>query len=297
MRRLTARMLSAHHVQGNAGPNDTLNVGDRLAAYVIDGTLGQGGMGMVYRAHTDADATTVALKVLKSHLASDETYRRRFLHEVRSAREVRHRHLVPILDSGEADGSAYLTMPCMVGGSLEDRFKSGPIPVAELLRMVSEVASGLDALHKQGIIHRDIKPANIMFDQTGSAAVADFGLAKSEAYTLLTQVGQVLGTLDYMAPEIVEGKPATAHSDVYAFGCVVFECVSGSPPFGGKSVFEVGLAHLQEPPPDPCAGRDDLPSEFSWAVLQALAKEADRRPPTATAYSNMLSLATGPRRL
>jgi serine/threonine-protein kinase len=253
-------------------------------------------MGKVYRAHSPADGATVALKVLKSNLAGDEVYRHRFLHEVRAASEVHHRHLVPILDSGEADGYTFLAMPFMEGGSLEDHLKTGPLDLEQILRMVAEVASGLDALHNLDIVHRDIKPANIILDASGSAALADFGLAKGPTYTVLTQAGQVMGTLDYLAPEMVQGKPATALSDVYAFGCVVFECVAGSPPFAAMSAFKVGLAHLQEPPPDPCANRSDLPAEFSWAVLQALDKQPERRPSTATAYSTMLGLAAGRQR-
>jgi serine/threonine protein kinase len=287
----TVDMLSGVAVWTNNALNDTLNVGDRLGPYIIDGILGQGGMGTVYRAHTDADDGVIALKVIKSHLASNDTYRRRFFHEVRAASEVRHRHLVPILDSGEAGGSPYLTMPYMEGGTLEGRLKGSPIPVVKLLQVVADAAAGLGALHRQGIIHRDIKPANIMLDESGSAALADFGLVKGESYTVLTQVGQVMGTLDYLAPELIEGNPASPLSDIYALGCVAFECIAGSPPFAGKSVFEVGLAHLQEAPPDPCANRDDLSPEFSWAILQALAKAPERRPTTATAYAVMLSLA------
>jgi serine/threonine-protein kinase len=123
------------------------------------------------------------------------------------------------------------------------------------------------------------------------ALLTDYGLAKGRNYSVLTKVGQVMGTLDYLAPELIRGAPATPASDIYALGCVVFECISGSPPFGTKSVFEVGMAHLQEEPPDPCAGRRDLPARLAWVVLQALVKDPDQRPATATAYANTLRVA------
>jgi serine/threonine protein kinase len=161
-----------------------------------------------------------------------------------------------------------------------------------LLRLVMQIASGLDALHNRGILHRDIKPSNILLNETGEAAITDFGLARGYAYTVLTRLGQVMGTVDYLAPELIRGGPASPASDLYALGCLFFECLSGSPPFAGKSVYEVGLAHLSDPPPDPCAKRPDVPQELASAVLQALEKDPGRRPATATAYARMLVIAS-----
>jgi serine/threonine-protein kinase len=272
-------------------PEVVLDNGDQVASYVIEATLGEGGMGKVFRARSQPDGRTVALKILKSELAGDDIYRRRFLHEVRAAREVQHKHLVPIFDAGEADGCQYLAMRYMPGGSLADRVKVSPLTVDTLLRFVAQIASGLDALHNHGIVHRDMKPSNVLLDQADDAALTDFGLARGRAYTVLTRQGQVIGTLDYLAPELIRGRAASPASDIYALGCLVFECVSGSPPFASKGMFEVGLAHLQEPPPDPRAKRTDLPDELAWAVLQALEKDPDRRPHTAMAYAHMLMIA------
>jgi serine/threonine-protein kinase len=141
-----------------------------------------------------------------------------------------------------------------------------------------------------------VKPSNILVDDTGRALLTDFGSAKGAAYTALTSMGQVLGTLDYMAPELIKGSPATASSDIYALACVVFECIAGRSPFGHKSVLQVGLAHMDEEPPDPCADRPELPRSLSWAVLQGLAKDPAKRPQTATAYTNMLSMSAKDRR-
>jgi serine/threonine protein kinase len=269
-----------------------LAVGDVLGPYRLEELLGEGGMGLVFRAVREGDDTAVALKVLKVDLSEDETYRRRFVHEARSAADVTHEHLVPILDAGEIDGRYYLAVGYVRGHTVEQRIESdGPLPLKEVLRVTTEVASGLDALHASGIVHRDIKASNLLVDEHGMTLLTDFGLAKGRAYTVLTRPGQVLGTLDYLAPELIRGEQATPASDIYALGCVVYECVAGKTPFGHKSVFEVGVAHLGEEPPDPGAERTDWSPELSWAVVQALEKEPAARPPTATAYATMLRVA------
>jgi serine/threonine protein kinase len=266
--------------------------GERLGPYLLESVLGEGAMGVVFRATREPDGVVVALKVLKRQLSRDEVYRRRFVHEARVAAAVEHKHLVPILEAGEADERSYLAVQYVAGRSLEERIRDGgPLSLDEFLRVAAQAGSGLDALHRKGLVHRDIKSSNIMLTEEGEAALTDFGLAKGPAYTVLTRPGQVMGTLDYMAPELIKGEPATPASDIYAFGCVIYECITGAPPFAHKSMLQVGLAHLGEEPPDPLASRPDLPKELSWAVLQALAKEPERRPPTATAYGHMLRVA------
>jgi serine/threonine protein kinase len=249
-------------------------------------------MARVFRATREADGETVALKLMKPDLVGEEVYAKRFVHEARSAAEVRHPHLVPILDAGDVDGRYYLASGYVNGRSLEERIQAdGPLPLDDVLRLATEVASALDALHAAGVVHRDIKSSNLLLDERGSAHLADFGLAKGRAYTALTTPGTVVGTLDYIAPELIRGQPATVASDVYAFGCTVYECVAGKTPFGDKSLLQVGLAHLDEEPADPGTARDPWSYELSWAVVQALEKEPDRRPPTATAYATMIQVA------
>jgi serine/threonine protein kinase len=262
-----------------------------VGPYRLESVLGEGAVGTVYRAVRTSDGYVVALKVLKPRLAADETFRRRFAHEARAAQEVEHKHLVPIVDAGEADGHWYLAVAFIDGRTLDDRLAEGTLALDEILRVAAGVGAALDALHGKGLVHRDIKPANIMLNAEGSALLTDFGLAKGPAYTVLTRPGQVVGTLDYLAPELIRGEEATPATDLYALGCVVYECVAGQPPFAGKGILEIGMAHLDEEPPDPLDTRPDLPSGLTWALKQALAKDPAERPPTAAAYANMLSVA------
>jgi serine/threonine protein kinase len=257
----------------------------RLGEYVLEAELGAGAVGVVYRARS-ADGRLVAVKHLRPALGEDDAFRRRFAHEARAAREVVHRHLLPLLDVGEASGRPYVVSEYAAGGSLSDRVGGGALGLEDALRLVAEIAAGLDALHAKGIVHRDVKPSNILLRQDGSAALTDFGLAKGAAYTVLTRPGQVLGTLDYLAPELIRGEEATPASDVYALGCVAFECLAGSPPFADRSLFGIGTAHLEDDPPVPPV-RPDL----AWALLRALEKDPAARPPTATTYAHLLRSA------
>jgi serine/threonine-protein kinase len=273
-----------------------LEPGHRLGAYRLEERLGEGAVGVVFRAIKEPEGDEVALKVLRAELSADETFRRRFVHEARAAGEVRHKHLVPITDAGEAEGRPYLAVAFVRGQTLEARLASGPpMSLEDVVRIVAHVASGLDALHAEGMVHRDVKPSNVIIDETGSANLTDFGLAKGRAYTVLTKPGMVMGTLDYLAPELLRGSEATAASDIYALGCLAYECTAGRAPFADASMFDLASAHLNVEPTDPCANRPDAPEGLSWAILQALAKDPDGRPPTATAYAHLISFAAGGR--
>jgi len=271
-------------------------IGDAVGQYRLDARLGEGAVGVVYRARRESDGAVVALKLLKQRLGEDETFRARFVHEARAARHVEHDHVVPVLDAGEAGGTSYLVAEYVPGGSLEDRLREeGALPIVEALRIGAEVATGLDALHHGGLVHRDVKPSNLMLYGDGRAAITDFGLAKGPAYTVLTKPGQVMGTLDYLAPELIRCEAATPSTDIYALGCVVYECIAGTPPFGGKSLFDIGTAHLNVSPPDPGATRPEVTPSLSWALLKALEKDPAQRPPTATAFASLLHVAAGRR--
>ena len=183
------------------------------------------------------------------------------------------------------------------GGTLEDRLKAqGVLDLTTAVQVCSQVGSGLDALYAAGLVHRDIKPANVLLDRRGDAYITDFGLAKDTRGTVLTRVGVIPGTCDYMAPEQIRADTLTAATDVYALGCVVFECLAGSPPFADRHGWQVILAaHLQDDPPDPCARRcrTDIPSEVGAVVRAALEKNPRNRPATATEFARRLRSASG----
>ena len=248
-------------------------------------------MGIVFRAVSATDGGVVAIKVLRDELGDDETFRRRFAHEVRAAQSVHHPNLVPVLTAGEVNGRPYLVMRCVLGVSLAAQLERGPLSIPEAVKLVQGVAAGLDTLHAAGIVHRDVKPANILLDESGNVALTDFGLAKGRAYSVLTARGQVIGTVDYLAPERIRGTVAAPPSDIYSLGCVAFAALTGRPPFAGRPANQVARAHLQEDPPDPCEGRPHIPSALRWALLRALAKEASRRPRTAGHFGELMALA------
>ena len=270
-----------------------LEPGDRLGPYALERQLGEGATGVVFRALREPDGTKVAVKVLRRGLSRDPVYRQRFLREARVANEVEHRHLVPMLDAGEHDGFTFLASAYLDGGSLADLLAAdGRLALDECVRLALEIAGGLAALHEHGIVHRDVKPANVMLDRHGTSALTDFGLAKGAAYTVLTRPGQWLGTLDYLAPELIEGSEATPASDIYALGCVVYECVTGAAPFSDRQLLEVAVAHLEDEPQSPRERRDTVSEELSWAILLALAKDPAQRPPTAHSFARIVNAAS-----
>jgi serine/threonine-protein kinase len=270
-----------------------LQVGDTLGPYRLEELLGEGGMGLVFRAVRESDGEVVALKVMRFELIEDPVFGRRFEQEARAASEVSEPHLVPVLEAGQAEGRRYLASKYIPGGTLEDKLDEGPLDLGDTARYAQDVGAGLTALHEAGIVHRDLKPSNIIIDPQGTAMLTDFGLAKGRAYTVLTKPGQVMGTLDYLAPELIKGEPASPATDIYALGCTIYECVAGQPPFADKEGIQVGLAHVAEPPPDLSEFRDDLPPGFADAVLSALAKDPQQRPQTAVEYGRRLAEAAG----
>ena len=268
-----------------------LQPGATCGPYRVEELLGEGGMGLVYRA-TGPTGEIVALKLVKGEFAKDEVLRRRFDREARTAARVGHPNVVPVLDTGEHNGIPYMAQQFIRGGSLEHRIKrDGTLGLALALDICTQVADGLDAMHAEGLIHRDVKPANILLDEEEKAYITDFGLMKDREASVLTRPGQALGSMDYMAPEQIRGEAVTAQSDVYALGCVMCECLSGKTPFADRQGMRILWAHLQEEPPDPLAGREDVPRDVSWAILRALEKEPEKRPETATAYAHMVRIA------
>jgi len=266
-------------------------IGRQIGEYSVDGLLGEGGMGKVYTA-TGPDGGRVALKFVRDDYARDETYRRRFYREARIAQTVQHPNVVPVVATGEDAGLPYMAQRFIAGMSLDEKLKrEGRLDAQTAVRVCTDVAAGLEALWEAGMVHRDVKPANILLDDSGRAYITDFGLAKDTQGSLLTLPGQALGSMDYMAPEQIRGEPVSATTDIYALGCVMYECMVGRPPFAEVLGMRILWAHLQDPPPDPRLIRPEIPDGFWRTLLIALEKDAARRPQTAGEYARMLAAA------
>jgi serine/threonine protein kinase len=266
--------------------------GDSLGPYRITRVIGRGRMGIVFEGTADGQ-DPVAVKVVTTELSQDEVFLRRFRREVRAAEKISHPNVVPVLDHGEEGGLPYLVQRLIPGGSLADRIAvRGRLELDYTVGLLGAAAEGIDALHAAGLVHRDIKPANILLDGD-TPYVSDFGLAKDSQASNLTRPGQALGSLDYMSPEQIRGEDVSPATDVYALGCVMWECLTGAPPFGGRPSMRVLFAHLQEPPPDLTAVRPELSSGVARAVTRALEKEPEDRPAGAAAYVTGVARAAG----
>jgi serine/threonine protein kinase len=266
--------------------------GDSLGPYKITRVIGRGRMGIVFEGIADG-AEPVALKVVTTELSQDEVFLRRFRREVKAAQKIEHPNVVPVLAHGEEGGLPYLVQRLIPGGSLADRLiASGPLDLAGAVQMLAAAAGGIDALHAAGLVHRDIKAANILLDGD-TPYVSDFGLAKDSQASNLTRPGQALGSLDYMSPEQIRGEDVSPATDIYALGCVMFECLTGTPPFGGRPSMRVLFAHLQEPPPDLSTQRSDITAPTARAITRALEKEPEDRPASAAEYVSGVARAAG----
>jgi len=254
----------------------------QVGPYRITGVVGEGAAAVVYRGNDGAG--DVAVKVLR---APDPELERRLAREARVARQVDSPHVAPVLDAGPG----WLALP-LYRESLAQRIRRQVrLDLRETARLAAQIGAGIDALHRLRVLHRDVKPSNVLLDEAGDAVVADFGLARGADSTQLTREGQLVGTAHYLAPELIEGRPASPASDVYAFGCLLVECLTGAPPFAGRGDAEVGFAHLVEAAPDPRLRTPELPADAALAVLTALEKDPRNRPRTATALARMLHLA------
>ena len=264
------------------------------SSYRLERELGQGGMATVYLAHDLKHDRDVAIKVLHPDLGA-ALGGERFLSEIRTTARLQHPHILPLLDSGDADGLLYYVMPLVTGETLRARLeRERQLPIADAVRIAREVASALDYAHRQNVIHRDIKPENILLHD-GSALVADFGIAlavQSAGGQRMTQTGLSLGTPSYMSPEQAMGeRTIDARSDVYALGAVTYEMLVGDPPYTGSTVQAIVAKVLTERPSNPSSVRDTIPRHVEATVLHALAKLPADRFATAAEFAHALQHA------
>ena len=255
--------------------------------YRVQRLLGKGGMGAVYLADDEVLGELVALKVISSAFASDEAAMiARFRREAAAARKVSSPSVIRIHDLGEArPGLLYLSMEYFAGRTLSEVIaQRGLVPIKDVVDILTQVATGLEAAHQAGVIHRDLKPSNVLVGERGAVKLIDFGLATTMAGDGLTATGAILGTPHYMAPEQVRGKPVDARTDVYALGALAYHLVTGRPPFAGDNAIAIGFAHLSETPTAPILLRKDCPDRLSGAIVSALAKEPADRPASAKAF-------------
>lgn len=267
----------------------SLSPGTRLGPYEIEGELGRGGMGEVYRARDTRLGREVALKILAAGLASDPESVRRFDKEAKAVASLSHPNVVTLLDVGEQDGVRYAVAELVAGETLRSRLAAGPLRPREAAEIAAQVAEGLAAAHEKGIVHRDIKPDNVVITPSGLARILDFGLAKGSALSveaadaddatssaLLTEPGVVAGTVGYMSPEQVRGQPVDGRSDVFSLGVVLWEMLAGRRPFRGGSQVETLNAILkEEPDPDPALAA--LPPELERILRRCLEKRRENR--------------------
>jgi serine/threonine protein kinase len=278
-----------------------LSAGSQIAGYKIEQQIGRGGMAVVYLASDGRLNRSVALKILAPELATDTAFRQRFIREMRAAAAVDHPNIVPVFDAGEADGALFIAMRYVSGQDLRTLLDhAGTLPAARVAHLISQAAAALDEAHARGLVHRDVKPGNMLIGtMTGSGQpdhlyLSDFGLSKQQMSSAsLTLTGQFLGTLDYMAPEQVEGHNVDGRADLYALACTAFEMLTGQPPFRREQNFAVMYAQLSAPAPSLTALRPDLPAAVDPVIATALAKSPDDRYQTCTAFAKALRAACG----
>src|SRR6266481_5933762 len=270
-----------------------LAAGTRFGPYEILAPIGAGGMGEVYRARDTRLDRIVAVKVLPEHLSSNPQLRERFEREARAISSLSHPHICALYDVGQQNGIDYLVMEYLEGETLAARLKKGPLPTDQVLQYAIQITDALDTAHKHAVVHRDLKPGNIMLTKTG-AKLLDFGLAKVRAAepvagmtalptqtTPLTGEGTILGTLQYMAPEQLEGKEADARTDIFALGAVLYETATGRKAFEGKSHASLIAAILEHDPPPIAMLQPLTPQALDRVVKRCLAKDPDGRWQTA----------------
>ncbi len=264
--------------------------GTPFGRYRLIELLGRGGMGEVWRAFDTETDRIVAVKLLPPHLSENDEFHRRFRREAHAAARLNNPHVIPIHNYGEIDGQLYVDMRLIEGRDLHAVLADGPLDPSRVVLIIEQVANALHAAHQIGLLHRDVKPSNILLDGDDFAYLIDFGIARSLDETRMTKSSNTIGTLQYIAPErLGAGTEEDARADIYSLACVLYECLTGSPPFAADSIGQVLAAHLNTPPPQPSKTQPNLPSQLDEVVARGMAKEPRQR------YATTLELAQAAR--
>ncbi|HXW86634.1 MAG TPA: protein kinase [Streptosporangiaceae bacterium] len=279
------------------GVSGEFSVGSVIAGYRLEERIGAGGMAVVFRAYDSRLDRQVALKLLAPELARDDSFRRRFIRESRAAAAVDDPHIIPVFEAGESAGVLFIAMRYVRGGDVRSLIdQGGALPPGRVADIVSQAAAALDAAHARGLVHRDVKPANMLLEARSApdlpdhVYLSDFGLTKTSLGTslALTGTGEFLGTLEYVAPEQIEGLPLDGRCDEYSLACSAFEMLCGQPPFRREPSISVMYAHLSEPPPAVRQYRPGLPAAIDEVLQRALAKAPDDRYPSCGEFAAAL---------
>ena len=262
---------------------------DTLGKYKLGAILGQGGMGAVYRSFHPQLNRPVAIKVIRSNVADPQAHQR-FVREAQIVAGLAHPHIIRIFDIDVQEGQPYIVMDFVEGESLDKRLSAGPLKLDIVLQIMLPLTNALGYAHSQGVIHRDLKPANVLLKPDGNPVLADFGIARpldTHTSAQLTATGALIGTLAYIAPEQFLGSGADQRSDIYALGIMLFEMLTGHPPFDGDTA-QVMYGHLHQPPPSLSTLQPSLPAALDQLIQRMLAKEPNDRPQTADAVGKVL---------
>jgi serine/threonine protein kinase len=254
--------------------------GQGFAGYRVEHVAGHGGMSVVYRATQVTLDRPVALKVIAPDLGADPSFRARFERQSRLLAALEHPNVIPVYEAGEADGRLFIAMRWVEGTDLRALLTGGRLASSRATAIVAQVAGALDAAHARALVHRDVKPANILIEERGGrehAYLSDFGVARSSDSEQLTRTGHWVGTVDYAAPEQIQGDTADPRSDVYSLGCVLFHALTGSIPYPRESDPAKLWAHINDPPPDARGLAPGLSPEFDVVIARALAKRPGER--------------------
>ena len=262
----------------------SITTGTRLGQYEVQDFIGQGAMGVVYRAYHVQLARTGAVKVMQG-IAPDVDSIARFRREAQAIAQMRHPNILNVFDFGEFDGTPYMIVEYVPGGSLAGRMQHGLMDRATVIAHLTGIASGLDYAHSLGIVHRDVKPANVLLEKDGTPVIADFGLVKLlQSASLRSMSGVTTGTPAYMAPEQVTGSQVGPAADLYSLATIAYEMLTGAIPFDGEGVLEVLYAHVHKDPPAPSTRRPELGARVDAVILRGLAKDPNRRWESCAAF-------------